>query len=361
MQITDMSVNVVDVGQGFSWGGRMAMEVVGIFVAIEADTGLEGHALAWTAELPAAAAARAIELAIKPHVLGADPLDRPRILSPAWRGFRVGLPLAAIGVVDVALWDLAGKAAGVSISELLGRRRDRIKACASAPPCDSAADCEAMVDELVADGFRAVKLHACGDVRIDIAACHAARKTVGDDVELMMDAMAIYTRSEALILARALDDLGFRWFEDPLPDDDLDGWIALRSRIETPLAGVDGLRFTVRDYARPAADGAFDILRMDAARHGISQLQALGELADSFGLGCEGHAFGPALAQAANLQVGLAAGSTRYCELPVPLGALDLGVERGLALDTEGFVVAPTGPGLGLAVDRDAIAAATPR
>ncbi len=84
-----------------------------------------------------------------------------------------------------------------------------------------------------------------------------------------------------------------------------------------------------------------------------------GELADSLGLGCEGHAFGPALGQAANLQVGLAASSTRYCELPVPLGALDLGVERGLELDTEGFVVAPTGPGLGLAVDREAIAAAT--
>ena len=131
MQITDMSVNVVDVGQGFSWGGRMAMEVIGIFVAIETEAGLEGHALAWTAELPAAATARAIELAIKPHVLGANLFDRPRILSPAWRGFRVGLPLAAIGVVDVALWDLAGKATGVSISELLGRQRDRIKACAS--------------------------------------------------------------------------------------------------------------------------------------------------------------------------------------------------------------------------------------
>ena len=358
MRIRDVTADVVDVSRGFSWAGRRSMKVVGTFVSVETDTGLVGHGLAWTAELPARAVAVALEQSIKPLLVDTSPFDRPQVLSPAWRGFRVGLPLAAIGVVDVALWDLAGKAAGVSVSELLGRHRDRMKACASAPPCDDPADCAAMVQELVENGFRAIKLHACGDVRLDVAACQSARDAAGDEVELMMDAMAIYPRRDARILASALDELEFRWFEDPLPDDDLDGWIDLRAEIDTPLAGVDGVRYTVKDYARPAADGAFDILRMDAARHGITQLDALGKLADSLGLGCEGHAFGPALAQAANLQVGLATAVSGYCELPVPLGGLDFGVARGLDLDAEGYVHAPPGPGLGLEVDLEAIKSA---
>lgn len=361
MRITDVAIKVVNVGQGFSWGGRRPMDVLSVHVALTTDTDHQGHALAWTAELPAASVASAIEHAITPHLLGADPFDRPRILAPAWRGFRVGMPLPAIGVVDTALWDLAGRIADRPVVELLGRRHPRLAGCASAPPVDDAEACADMVRELMAGGFRAVKLHACGDVALDVAACHAARSAGGDDLDLMMDAMAIYGRADALRLGRALDACGFVWFEDPLPDDDLDGWVELRSRIDTPLAGVDAVRFTIKDYARPAADGAFDVLRMDAARNGITQLDALGKLADAFGLGCEGHAFGPALAQAANLQVALASAGARYCELPVPVGGLDLGVRSGLGLDADGHVAAPTGPGLGLEVDREALDAVAVR
>lgn len=355
MRIADVAVQVVRVGPDFSWGGRRAMDVVGLLIALTTDSGHQGHALAWTADLPAASVASAIEHAIKPRLLGADPFDRARILAPVWRGFRVGMPLPAIGVVDTALWDLAGRITDRSVAELLGRRHERLKGCASAPPVDSAEACADMVRELMADGFSAVKLHACGDVRTDVAACHAARSAGGDGLDLMMDAMAIYHRDDSLRLGRALDECGFVWFEDPLPDDDLDGWVKLRGRIDTPLAGVDAVRFSVKDYARPVADGAFDVLRMDAARDGISQLDALGKLAGAFGLGCEGHAFGPALAQAANLQVALATAGARYCELPVPIGGLDLGVKAGLTLDADGYVAPPAGPGLGLEVDREAL------
>jgi len=361
MRIRDVSVRVLDAGQGFSWGGRRHMEVVAVHVALRTDTGHEGHGLAWTAELPAESVAGAIRHALVSQLVGADPFARPRILAPSWRGFRVGAPLAAIGVVDTALWDLAGRVLERPVADLLGRRHERLVGCASAPAVDSPEECAQMVRELAAGGFRAVKLHACGDVRIDVAACRAARAAGGDDLDLMMDAMGIYSRADALRLGRALDECAFVWFEDPLPDDDLDGWIGLRARIDTALAGVDAVRFTIKDYARPVADGAFDVLRMDAARDGISQLDSLARLAEAFGLGCEGHAFGPALAQAANLQVALASAGARYCELPVPVGGLDLGVRAGLALDPEGYVAAPPGPGLGLEIDADALEAAVIR
>ena len=239
---------------------------------------------------------------------------------------------------------------------MLGRRRDRIRGCASAPPVETPEDGEAMVDELLDDGFRAIKLHVCGDLETDIAVSRAARRAAGDDVDLMMDAMAVYDRHSARSLGFVLDDLNFRWYEDPLSDEDLEGWRELRRLLETPIAGADSVRFTARDYGRPAAAGAFDIVRMDAARNGITELRALADLAASLGLQCEGHSFGSALGQAANLQVALSISNGDFFELPVPIGGLDTGVQEGLELDEDGFVLAPDGPGLGLELDPDALA-----
>ena len=231
------------------------MDVEAVMLTLEGDEGQLGTSLAWTAELPVRTVVTAIEEAAAPLLAGADPLDRPRILAPLWRAFRVGLPLPVIGIVDVALWDLVARDEDLSIADLLGRRRDRIRGCASAPPVDTPEDCEAMVDELLDAGFRAIKLHVCGDLATDTAVCRAARRAAGDDVDLMMDAMALYDRYSARTLGFVLDDLNFRWFEDPLSDEDLEGWRELRRLIETPIAGADSVRFTARDYGRPAATG----------------------------------------------------------------------------------------------------------
>ena len=265
-------------------------------------------------------------------------------------------PAPVIGIVDVALWDLAARGADLSIADMLGRRRERLRGCASAPPVDTAKDCEAMVEELREAGFRAVKLHVCGDLETDVAACRAARHAAGDGIDLMMDAMGLYDRHAARSLGFVLDELGFRWFEDPLPDEDLEGWRELRRRLETPLAGADSVRFTARDYGRSAASGAFDIVRMDAARNGISSCAPSPISPHRWGCGAKATASAPALGQAANLQVALSISNGDFFELPVPLGGLDAGVHQGLRLDDDGFVVAPDGPGLGLEVDRDALA-----
>ncbi len=359
MQITEVTTRILDVGRDFKWGGRQARDVHAAFLTLKTDEGIEGHACAWTGDLPEPTVVSAIEHAGKPLLLGATPFDRPRILAQLERGARVGLPLAAVGIIDVALWDLAGKTLQLPISTLLGRHRDRVKACASAPPLDDAAACEPMLMEIIEQGFCAIKLHVCGDLQIDIKTCHAARQAAGDDIDLMMDAMGIYDRYKAGALGHVLDGLNFRWFEDPLPDTDPDGWIALCRDLKTPLAGVDSVRFNALDYARAVADGAYDVVRMDGARHGITQLKQLAGLAESFGITCEGHSFGPALSQAANLQVALSVRNSDFCELPVPLGGLDAGVVKGLELDREGFVVAPNGPGLGLEVDAEQVEALT--
>jgi L-alanine-DL-glutamate epimerase-like enolase superfamily enzyme len=359
MRITEMTTRVIDIGRDFTWGGRQKRDMYAVFLTLRTDQGVEGYACAWTGDLPEPTVTSAIEQAGKPLLIGADPFDRPQILARLERGARVGLPLAAVGMIDVALWDLAGKALNTPIATLLGRHRDRVQACASAPPVDSAEACESMLMEILEQGFRAIKLHVSGDLRVDIATCHAARQAVGDGIDLMMDAMGLYDRHMATALGRVLDDLHFRWFEDPLPDYDANGWSALCRDLKTPVAGVDSVRFNAFDYARAVADGAYDVVRMDGSRHGITQLKQLAGLAEAFGITCEGHSFGPALSQAANLQVALSVRNSDFCELPVPLGGLDAGVIKGLALDRDGYVLAPSGPGLGLEVDHEVLDALT--
>ena len=355
MKIVAARARIIDVGQGFVWGGRKPTNVHGVHVELEADNGLKGDALGWPGDLPAASVVAAFDEKLVPTLVGADAHSRPGILEPAWRAFRVGMPFPAIGLADVALWDLAGKHAGLSVAQMLGQKHLRLKSCASAPTVFSPEDAMAMTEEILAEGFLALKLHSCGDLQTDIQVCESVRQKAGGEIDLMMDVMALYDRRSALALGQVLDELDYRWFEDPLPDTDLDGWRELRSAIATPLAGVDAVRFTTAEYARPMADGCFDIVRMDGARNGISQLSELSVLARAVGLGCEGHAFGPALAQAANLQVGLCSANAEFCELPVPLGALDYGVGKGLQLDADGYVVPPLGAGLGLEVDREAL------
>ena len=90
MQIANVTVEAYDIGRDFRWGGRRPMDVKAVLVSLAGDDGQQGNALAWTAKLPVRAVVAAIEDAAVPHLIGADPLDRPRILAPLWCAFRVG-------------------------------------------------------------------------------------------------------------------------------------------------------------------------------------------------------------------------------------------------------------------------------
>ena len=257
----------------------------------------------------------------------------------------------------MALWDLAARSEDLSIADLLGRRRDRIRGCASAPPVETAEDCEAMVDELLDAGFRAIKLHVCGDLETDIAVCRAARRAAGDEVDLMMDAMALYDRYEARSLGFVLDDLDFRWFEDPLSDEDLEGWRELRRPDRDPRRG-GGLGAVHGAGLRPA--GRVRRLRRRAHGCGAKRHHRAARARRHRRLPwaqVRGPQLRSALGQAANLQVALSIANGDFFELPVPVGGLDVGVQEGIKLDEDGFVSAPDGPGLGLELDPDALAA----
>ena len=152
---------------------------------------------------------------------------RPRVfpLSPA-----------AMAVIDIALWDLLGKVAGQPIYRLLGGARDRILAYGSTPLLDNVPAYLQFVDELIEQGFRAIKFHSWCDPDRDLELVRAVRRHhPGKEIAFMLDVENNYDRSSALRVACELEELEFTWFEAPLPDYDIEGYRDLTSRVRIPI------------------------------------------------------------------------------------------------------------------------------
>ncbi|MEE9247481.1 MAG: mandelate racemase/muconate lactonizing enzyme family protein, partial [Dehalococcoidia bacterium] len=194
-------------------------------VRIYTDEGVEGYGGVWNATSYDydRYTAEAIRHLI-PMLIGRDPLSREAI----WRDLRPRVfpqPPQALAAVDIALWDLAGKVAGLPLYQLLGGARDRIQAYASTPMLEDVPSYLDFVDQLLEQGFRAVKFHTWCIPDRDLELARAVRrKHPSKDVAFMLDAENNYDRQGALRVAEELESLEFTWFEAPLPDYDLDGY-----------------------------------------------------------------------------------------------------------------------------------------
>ncbi len=321
------------------------------------DEGIEGvvsstsELLRWLARLWRDAAA---ELA------GQDPFDRERIARLLSRRF--GWPQRVLGVLDCALWDIAGKALGLPVYKLLGAARDRVRAYAST--VHHATD-ERYLETALASverGFQAVKLHPYGAVADDIRLCGAVRQAVGDGVTLMMDALThpnpvpSYDRADALRAGRALEELNFWWFEDPLPKTDLDGLAELARSCQAVQVRMSDRVEHISEYVDMLRRGCLDIMAGPPS-FGITELMKLARLAEAHGLRMEPHSFGPIGGGAAVVHVLLAIHNADYYEVAVPEGCLDTAIYPGVYLDPvrvgpDGYLSAPTKPGLGFEIDR---------
>ena len=287
------------------------------------------------------------------HLEGQDPFDRGRI-ERVLRG-RFSWPTQVTGVLDYGLWDIAGKALGHPVYKLLGATRDKVLAYGST--VHHATD-ERFVEialECKAQGFKAVKLHPYCVADDDIRLCYAVRKAVGDDLTLMLDTLAYpgpYDRQEALRVGRALDDLGFWWFEDPLPKTDLDGLAELTRACELVQVRMGDRVEDVHEYSEMVRRRCMDIMAGPAS-FGITDLMRLAHMAEVNHMKMEPHDFGGGTA---SLHVLLAVNNADYFELAVPQGCFDELMYPGVyvdpvKIDSAGYVQAPTKPGLGFEID----------
>ena len=342
-----------------------AHDAVQRLVRVRTDDGLEGLCFGGSEALVRAARAQ---------MVGLDAFHREEIgdlLRKAARLDAAALPDKAIGIVDQALFDLAGKAAGLPVYKLLGGFRTEIPAYASTMcgddipgGLDSPEAYAAFAEACVARGYPAVKMHTWmppygPDLRRDIAACTAVRTAVGPDVDLMLDPFHTYTREDALKLGRAIQELGFRWMEEPMDEYSVSSYVWLCERLDLPICGPESVAGGLHSRAEWIVRGAADMLRTGLEHGGITHIMKAAHLAEAFGMQLELHGGGAgALHALAAMPV-----PGEYYERGLLHPHLDFDGESPWlatpvdAIDARGRIRVPSGPGLGLDVDWEFIRA----
>jgi L-alanine-DL-glutamate epimerase-like enolase superfamily enzyme len=353
MKITDLSVTMFNwnstpwhTGTG-SFGGNRLLGIV----TVHTDEGVEGHAFLGSSRQGADAYAGPLIEFIKPFLVGQNPLDSGAIWERMWKMNR-SVSTNAIGAVDVALWDIAGKVAGLPIHRLLGTCRDRVPAYASSGwlPTPEAYGEEAQ--HFQALGWPAYKIHPHGTAKPDIDICRAVRQAVGDDMILMLDSMWSYGYADAVRVGRAIEELNYFWYEDPLAEEDMYNYIKLRNKLDIPIMSTEYAPGRLYGMAQWVQHMATDILRGDVAvTGGITPLIKIAHLAEAFKMKFEVHHGGNSLNNVANLHVTMAITNCDYYEVFPCSGANKYALVEDIEVDDQGLVYAPEKPGLGYEID----------
>lgn len=285
--------------------------------------------------------------------------------STFWQG-RGGAVEHAISGLDIALWDLFGKACGEPIGRLMGGvYRDRIQPYGSIL-FDEPAPLQAMLESVLERGFRAIKLgwrpFGRDSCEKDEMLIRTARETVGSDVTLMVDAGGSeefwpHGRPWAQRTAKMLAEYDVAWFEEPLAPDDIEGYRELRSASPVPIAGGEVL--TRRQSFLPWLQRrAVDIVQPDATKcGGLTEARRIAWMAHDHHLQMVSHGWNTAIGLAADLQLAAALPQAHYVEYLTPCLYLESLLADLPELDDQGMLAIPMGPGLGVTVDESRLAA----
>jgi L-alanine-DL-glutamate epimerase-like enolase superfamily enzyme len=337
-----------------AWGDKNLAAVDSLLVKITTDDGLVGWGETFGFGV-VPTAKRAIDQMIAPLCLGQDAARiRPLMLDIQKKLHifgRSGPVMFGISAVDIALWDLAGKAAGVPVHRLLGgTAKTRLPSYASLIRYGVPELVRRNVRRAIDAGFRSLKLH-----EIDLPAIRAAREEAGPDIEITLDVNCPWSLGEARIKAAELREFNLRWLEEPLwPPENFSGLAALRQSCGIPIAAGENAS-TLIEFDRLMAAGAVDFVQPSPAKMGgLTEIAGVYASAAAHNVTVMVHTFydGPGLLAA--IQASAAYGSA---EAMVEWRFFDLEATLyGDALrPADGHLPVPQGPGLGLEPDRDVI------
>ena len=348
------------------WSNELRPEdCVHTLIAVHTDEGLVGLGSVFTND----DLVRASLALLAPLYIGETALEPERVSEKLhqhmfWLG-RGGSVTHAISGIDIALWDLLGKATGQSVGRLLGGRyRERVQPYASLLMQEPAK----MRDSLLAvkaQGFRAFKIgwgpFGRVSAAMDEAIVKAAREAIGPDCRLMVDAGgsdAYWTNGYkwAIKTARMLENYNVYWFEEPLQPDALEDFVLLREH--SPIAIAGGEVLTRRQSFQPWLQArAFDIVQPDVTKvGGISEERRIAWMAQDHGVRFIPHGWNTAVGLAADLQLASAFPGTDLVEYLTGSPFIDDITIGGWRLDSEGMLSIPNKPGLGLELDPEAVA-----
>ncbi len=308
----------------------------------------------------------AIANSLKRLLVGQDPSEIEHLWDVMYRGLiyigRRGIAVHAISGIDIALWDIKGKALGKPVCELIGTPlRERVRAYASRLMPDTPEETSKAVSELRAQGFTAVKLGwgpQGKDPDHDLRLAAAARAAAGPEMDVLIDAGHGYgaDAATAIRVARGLEELGVGWLEEPFLPDELDAYAELADTVDIPIAAgeMDATRWGFRELVER---GHVDVLQPDVTRcGGITELLRIAELGREHGVATVPHAWKSGIIKAASLHVNAVLPEAlyqEYCVAGTPINN-ELTVQR-LPIDADGCVAVPTAPGLGIELDLDVV------
>jgi len=309
---------------------------------------------------------------IRSLLVGQDPLDREMIWKWLWVA-NVSENVAS--VVDLMLWDLAGRHANLPVYKLMGGARDRVKAYASTYPnigkpqvyADHALQC-------IKEGYIAYKIHPHyfwnpetgtptpgrpSNIKADIETCRLVREAVGPDYVLMFDPWGTYmSLEEAVQVGRELEKLNFYWYEHPMPEYRVESYVRLCKELSIPILSPEIAAGGVFTRAEWILRGASDMSRIDVVRGGITGARKTAIVCEAYGIRCEMH-----MAGWGNLQVcgATSEDTSEYYEKGLLAPGVDYDAPhpylKGTCdkLDPDGYITMPKAPGMGYEIVWDYI------
>jgi L-alanine-DL-glutamate epimerase-like enolase superfamily enzyme len=268
--------------------------------------------------------------------------------------------------IDVCLWDILGKAVNRPIYKLLGGTKTRVMAYASSQHLPYVEDFGPDVLKAKAAGIRGYKIHPGGGQSANarprasyvghMEEIRQVRKAAGDDYPLMFDPVQGYNVYSALRVGRLLEDQGYIAFEDPIPTTDMEGLITLVRSLDVPI-NIGEFIMDINGFADYIKRDALDIVRFIADNiGGITGGIRICQLAEAFGMEVQPHNWGNVMDLAVHFQLELAAKNSNWFEMPWPMEYSDRAYHKDkFRIDENGYVNAPTEPGLGYPIDHDAL------
>lgn len=351
--------------QPFGWSQGWLDQRSTTLVKVTTDDGLVG----WGE----GAADGLIDGLLAPLLIGQDPMDRAglweRMFHALYNGNNaVGLAGSALSALDIALWDLAGKATGLPVCALLGGKvRDKVAVYATGLYYTEGEFPDRLLDEArgyVAAGFKGMKTKVGGlSIAEDVARVRALRDAIGPDIHLMVDANEAYNATTAIRLGQQLVDLDLVWFEEPVNAQDLDAYLEVKAALPMAIAGGENLR-TRYEFKPYLTRRAYDIVQPDIMHcGGITEMQRICAMANACGIQVNPHVWGSPVMIAATLHLAAtlppcppARNAQPYMQEPVmEFDRTPSAIRQELCAvpfdQEDSFVRVPTGPGLGIEVD----------
>ena len=341
-----------------------------LLIRVDTDEGITGYGEVDTspevgAAVVNAAMSHATCYGLREILLGKDPFDIEQIWELMYRKTnyygRLGVVMHVMSGVDMALWDVVGKAVNKPVHKMLGGSYcSEVRAYASFLMPHTVQEVREVVARYVAEGFTAVKLGygpLGSSVRRDVELAAAAKQAAGQDVEVMIDIGHGYSLKEAIQAARELEDIGIYWMEEPLPPEDIEGYRRLSESTSLRIAAgeQDSGRWSFR---RLIWEAGLDVVQPDISRAGgLTEAKRIAYMAHEANRLCVPHAFRTGVLVAASLHLIAAVPNAPFLEFSVTESALRRELLSSPFKVVQGRVAVPTGPGLGIEINLETVRA----